>query len=325
MKFPRRQFLRLAAGAAALPVVSRIAWAQTYPTRPVRLVVPFPAGGGGDIPARLLGQWLSERLGQPFVVENRPGAAGNTGTEAVVKAVPDGYTLLYTGANNMINATLYDNLNFDFVRDIAPVASIMRVPGVMEVNLSVPAKTVPEFIAYAKTNPGKISMASGGNGSPPHLYGELFKRMAGIDMVHLPYRGTSLALPDLLSGRVQVLFDLVTTAMEQIRSGKLRALGVTTANRLDVLPNIPPIADFLPGYEASGLQGIGAPKNTPAEIINKLNTEINAALADPKITARLAQLGDTVLAGSPGDFGMLIADETIKWAKVIKSANIKAE
>ncbi len=320
----RRQFLHLAAGAV-LPTVPRVARAQSYPTRPVRLVVPFPAGGGGDIPARLLSQWLSERLGQPFVVENRPGAAGNIGTETVVKAVPDGYTLLYTGANNMINTSLYDTLTFDFVRDIAPVASIMRVPGVMEVNPSVPAKTVPEFIAFAKANPGKISMASGGNGSPPHLYGELFKRMAGIDMVHVPYRGTSLALPDLLNGRVQVLFDLVTTAMEQIASGKLRALGVTTATRLAVLPNVPTIADFLPGYEASGVQGVGAPKNTPAETIIKLNTEINAALVDPRINARLSDQGGIVIPGSPTDFGKLIADETEKWAKVVKVAGIKPD
>jgi tripartite-type tricarboxylate transporter receptor subunit TctC len=325
VKLPRRQFLHLAAGAAALPAVSRIARAQSYPMRPVRLVVPFPAGGGADIPARLLGQRLSERLGQPFVVENRPGAAGNIGTESVVKAVPDGHTLLYTGSPNMINAMLYDNLNFDFVRDIAPIASIMRVPGVLEVNPSVPAKTVPEFIAYAKANPGKLSMASGGNGSTPHLYGELFKRMAGIDMVHVPYRGTSLALPDLLSGRVQVLFDLVTTAMEQIASGKLRALGVTTAARLDGLPNIPPIADFLPGYEASGLQGVGAPRNTPAEIIDKLNKEINAALADSKIKTQLAGLGGMTLGGSAADFGKLIAEETEKWGKVIRAANIKPD
>ena len=325
MKLPRRSFLHLAAGAAALPVVSRVARAQAYPSRPVRWIVPFPSGGGADIPARLLGQWLSERLGQPFVVENRAGAAGNIGTEAVVNSSPNGYTLLHTTSANMINATLYDHLNFNFLRDIAPVASIMRVPGVMVVNPSVPAKTVPEFIAYAKANPGKISMASGGNGSPPHLYGELFKRMAGIDMVHVPYRGTSLALPDLLGGRVQVAFDLVTTAKEQIDSGKLRALGVTTATRLDVLPNVPTIADFLPGYEASGLQGVGAPKNTPAEIINKLNSEINTALADPRIAAQLVQLGGAVLAGSPSDFGKLIAAETEKWGKVIRAANIKAE
>jgi tripartite-type tricarboxylate transporter receptor subunit TctC len=325
MKLPRRKFLHLAAGAAALPAVSRIAWAQAYPARPVRWIVPFPPGGPADILSRLMGQWLSERLGQPFVIDNRPGAAGNIGTQVVVKSTPDGYTILMAGTPNTINATLYDQLNFNFIRDIAPVANIMRGPLVMVVNPSVPANTVPEFIAYAKAHPGKINMASGGNGSSPHVAGELFKMMAGVDMVHVPYRGGAPGLTDLLGGQVQVYFANMPAAIEHIRAGKLRALAVTTATRSDALPDIPPVGEFVPGYEASGWFGVGAPKGTPAEIIDKLNREINAALVDPKIKARLADLGGDVLALSPADFGKLIAEETEKWGKVIRAANIKAE
>ena len=323
MKVPRRRFLHLAAGAALLPAVSRITRADTYPSRPVRLIVYFPAGGVGDILARLMSQWLSERLGEPFVVENRPGASGNIGTEAVVRASPDGYTLLWATSPNAINGTLYDNLNYNFVRDIVPVAATFRVPNVMEVNPSAPAKTVPEFIAYAKANPGKLNMASGGNGVPSHVAGELFKMMAGIDMVHVPYRGAAPALSDLLAGQVQVMFDAMPSSIEYIKSGKLRALAVTTATRSEVLPDIPTIGDFLPGFEASTWFGVGAPKNTPAEIVEKLNTEINAGLSDSKIDARIAALGGTVLPESPGDFRKLIAEETEKWAKVIRAANIR--
>jgi tripartite-type tricarboxylate transporter receptor subunit TctC len=323
MKLPRRKFLHLAAGVAALPAVSRIARADTYPTRPVHLIVGFPAGAGQDIFARLMGRWLSDRLGQQFVIENRPGAGSNIAAEMVVRAPPDGYTLLQVSATNAINATLYDKLNFDFVRDIASVASIARVPFVMVVNPSVPAKTVPEFISYAKANPGKINMASPGNGSANHVFGELFKAMAGVDMVHVPYR--SNPRPDLLGGQVQVMFDGVNTSLEFIRTGKLRALAVTTATRLAVLPDIPTVGEFVPGYEASGWQGMIAPKNTPAEIIDKLNKEINAGLADPTMKSRLADLGSTVLALSPADFGKLIAADTEKWAKVIREGNIKAE
>ena len=297
MKLPRRKFLHLAAGAAALPAVSRVAWAQAYPTRPVRIIVGLPPGGATDIVARLIGQWLSERLGQPFVIENRPGAGTNIGTEAVVRAPPDGYTLLLVGRRNAINATLYDKLNFNFIRDIAPVAGIIRVPLVMVVNPSVPAKTVPEFIAYAKANPGKINMASAGIGTPGHVAGELFKMMAGVDMVHVPYRGAAPALTDLLGGQVQVMFGTTVSSIEHIRAGKLRALAVTTATRSEALPDIPTVGEFVPGYEASAVFGIGAPRNTPAEIVDKLNKEINAALADPKIKARLADLGGAVLAG----------------------------
>jgi len=321
----RRQFLHLAVGGAALPAVPRFAWAQAYPSRLVRIIVGFPPGGPSDILARLMGQWLSERLGQPFVIENRPGAGGNIGTEAVVKAPPDGYTLLQVDATRAINATLYTNLNFNFIRDITPVIGIMRVPGVIVVHPSIPATTVPEFIAYAKANPGKLSMASGGNGTPQHLYGELFKMMAGVDIVHVPYRGNAPATTDLLGGQVQVMFGAVPDSIEYIRAGKLRPLAVTTATRLEVLPNIPTVGEFLPGYAASGWQGVGAPKNTPADIVDKLNKEINAGLADPKIKARIADLGGTVLAGSPADFGKLIAEETEKWAKVIKFAGIKPE
>ena len=325
MMIARRKFLHLAAGAAALPVVSDIGWAQTYPARPVRIVVGFAPGGPNDIMARLIGQWLSERLGQSFVIENRPGAGGNIGTEAVVKAAPDGYTLLQVDASTAINATLYTNLNFNFIRDITPVIGIMRVPGVIVVHPSVPATTVPEFIAYAKANPGKLSMASAGNGTPQHVYGELFKMMAGVDMVHVPYRGGAPATTDLLGGQVQVIFSPMPVSIEYIRAGKLRPLAVTTAIRLEVLPNIPTVGEFLPGYAASGLQGVGAPKNTPTDIVDKLNKEINAGLADPKIKARMADLGGTVLAGSPADFGKLVAEETEKWAKVIKFAGIKPE
>jgi tripartite-type tricarboxylate transporter receptor subunit TctC len=325
MKLPRRNFLHLMAGAAALPAVSRIAWAQAYPARPVRLIVFFPAGGVGDILARLMGQLLSERLGQAFVIENRPGASGNIGTEAVVRASPDGYTLLWANSPNAINATFYDKLNYNFIRDIVPVAATIRVPNVMVVNPTLPAKSVPEFIAYAKANPGKLNMASGGNGVPSHVAGELFKMMAGINMVHVPYRGAAPALTDLLAGQVQVLFDAMPSSIEYIRAGKLRPLAVTTATRSDVLPDIPTVGDFLPSFEASTWFGVGAPKNTSAEIVDKLNKEINSALLDPTIIARIADLGGTALPGSPADFGMLIADETEKWGKVIRSANIKAD
>jgi tripartite-type tricarboxylate transporter receptor subunit TctC len=325
MKLPRRQFLRLAAGAAALSAVSRIAWAQTYPTRPVRIVVGFAPGGGADITARLIGQWLSERLGQPFIIDNRPGAGSNIATEAVVRATPDGYSLLLVGGYNAINATLYDRLNFNFIRDIAPVAGIIRERIVVVVHPSFPAKTVPEFIAYAKANPGKVTMASPGNGSAPHLSGELFKMMAGIDMIHVPYRGGGQAMTDLIAGQVQVSFIGLTVAIEHIRSGKLRALAVTAATRSDVLPDIPTVSDFVPGYEASAFFGVGAPRNTPAEIIDKLNKEINAVLSDPEPKRRLAEGGATVLLGSPADFGKFVGDQTEKWATVIKFANIKPE
>jgi tripartite-type tricarboxylate transporter receptor subunit TctC len=325
MKLPRRQFLHLAAGAAALPAVSRIARAQSYPSRPVRIIVPFAPGGATDITARLMGQWLSERLGQQFVTENRPGAGSNIGTEVVVNAPPDGYTLLLVGASSAINATLYEKLNFNFLRDITSVAGIISIPFIMAVNPSVPAKTVSEFIAYAKVNPSKVNMGSGGNGTAGHLSGELFKMMAGVNMIHVPYRGEALALTDLLGGQVQVMFGTMPASIEYIRAAKLRPLAVTTESRLEALPDIPTVREFVAGYEASGWQGVGAPKNTPAEIIAKLNKEINAGLADPKIKARLADLGGVALPGSPADFGRLIADETDKWAKVVKFAGIKAE
>ncbi len=326
MKLPhRRQFLHLAAGAAALPAMSRIAFAQAYPTRPVHFIVGLAAGGGADILARLMCQWLSERLGQQFVVENRPGAGTNVATEAVVRAPADGYTLLMVLPPNAVNATLYQKLNFNFIRDIAPVACLIRTPLAMEVNPSFPAKTVPEFIAYAKANPDKISMASAGIGTSGHVAGELFKMMAHVDMVHVPYRGGAPAIIDLLGGQVQVLFDPVSSSTEYIRAGKLRALAVTTATRSEAFPDIPTVADFVPGYEASAFFGVGAPKNTPADIIEKLNKEINAGLADPKLKARLADLGGTVIAGSPADFGRLLADETEKWAKVVKLAGMKPE
>jgi tripartite-type tricarboxylate transporter receptor subunit TctC len=325
MNLPRRRFLHLAAGAGALPAVSRIARAQTYPSRPVRLIVTTPAGGSPDIIARLIGQWLSERLGQPIVVDNRSGASGNIGTEIVVRAPPDGYTLLMALSLNAINGALYDNLPFNFIRDTAPVASIASIPLVMEVNPSVPAKTVPEFIAYAKANPGKINMASGGNGSPLHVAGELFKMMAGVDMVHVPYRGEALALPDLISGQVQLLFGVMPASLGYIRAGKLRALAVTTAKRQEPLPDVPTMGEFLPGFEARGWYGIVAPKATPAEIVEKLNKEVNAALADPNMEKRLTDLGAAVFAGSPADFGKFIADEIDKWRKVVRFAGIKAE
>jgi tripartite-type tricarboxylate transporter receptor subunit TctC len=325
MKLPRRKFLHLAAGAAALPAVSRIAAAQAYPSRPVRIIVPFAAGGGIDIVARLIGQWMSERLGKQFVIENRPGGGGNIATEAVVRAAPDGYTLLTVTPANAINATLYDKLNFDFIRDIAPVAGITRESLVMLVNPSVPAKTVPEFIAHAKAHPGQLSMASGGIGGAAHVSGELFKMMSGVNMLHVPYRGMAPALTDLLGGQVQVVFASAFSTIEYIKSGKLRPLGVTTASRLQALPEIPTVGDFLPGYESSQWYGVAAPKNTPAEIIGKLNQEINAAFADPKMKARLADTGGAMLPGSPADFGKLIADEAEKWAKVIKFAGIRPE
>jgi tripartite-type tricarboxylate transporter receptor subunit TctC len=325
MKLPRRQFLHLATGAATLAILPRAARAQAYPTRPVHIIVPYLAGGLGDTLARLSGQWLSERLGQPFVIENRPGAGGNIGTETVVRAPADGYTLLWTGSPNAISATLYEKLNFDFIRDIAPVASIARLPLVMEVHPSIPAKTIPEFIAYAKANPGKLNMASGGNGTVTHVSGELFKMMTGVNIVHVPYRGGPPALTDLIAGQVQVMFDNVPTSIELIKTGKLRPLGVTTAARWEGLPDVATIGDFLPGYEASTWTGIGAPKTTPGEIVDKLNKEINAGLADSKLKARLADLGGTVMPGSPADLEKFVAEETGKWAKVVKFAGIKAE
>jgi tripartite-type tricarboxylate transporter receptor subunit TctC len=325
MRLLRRQFLHLAAGAAALSTISRIARAQAYPSRPVRVIVPFAPAGTTDIVARLMGQWLSERLGQQFVIENRPGAGTNIATEAVVRAPPDGYTLLTVGAPAAINATLYDKLNFNFIRDIAPVASIIREPLVMVVNPSVPAKTVPEFISYAKANPGKLNMASVGNGSSPHVAGELFKMMTGVNMVHVGYRSSGPALIDLLGGQVQAMFNGAGSAIEYIRAGKLRALAVTTATRSEALPEVPTVGEFVPGYEASAFFGIGAPKNTPAEIVEKLNKEINAGLVDPQLKARIAELGGTVLALSPADFGKFIADETEKWAKVVKFSGAKPD
>jgi tripartite-type tricarboxylate transporter receptor subunit TctC len=325
MKLPRRNFLHLAAGAAALPATSRVARAQAYPTRPVRIVAATAPGGLPDILARLIGPWLSGRLGQQFVVENRPGGGSNIGTEAVVRAPPDGYTLLLVSTTNAINATLYDKLNFNFIRDIAPVAGITRMPTVMVVNPSVPAKTIPEFIAYAKANPGKINLGSPGVGTPGHVSGELFKMMAGVDLVHVPYRGGGPVMTDLLGGQVQVLFGSTSLTIEQIRAGKLRPLAVTTTTRWEGLPDIPTVDDFVSGYEASAWAGFGAPKNTPTEIVEKLNKEINAGLADPKMKARLADLGGAVLPGSPADFAKLIAEEIEKWGKVIRAANIKAE
>ena len=325
MKLPRRRFLHLVAGAAALPAVSQFVRAQAYPSRPVRIVVPFAAGGATDIIARLIGQWLSERLGQQFVIENRPGAGSNVGTEVVVNAPPDGYTLLLVGASSAINATLYEKLSFNFIRDIAPVSGIISIPFIMAVNPSFPAKTVSEFIAYARANPGKVSMASGGNGTAGHLSGELFKMMAGINTVHIPYRGEAPALTDMLGGQVQAMFGTMPASIEYVRAGKLRPLAVTSARRSELLPDLPTVGDFVPGYETSALQGVGAPRNTPAEIINKLNKEINAGLADPKIKTRVADMGGTVLAGSPADFGKLIAEETEKWGKVVKFSGAKPD
>lgn len=323
MKIPRRQFFHLVAAAATLPVASRLARAQTYPARPVHWMVPWPPGGPADISARLIGRWLSERTGQPFIIENRSGAGGNIGTEAAAKSPPDGYTLLLVGSFNAINANLYDNLSFNFVRDIAPVAGIMRNPLVMAVHPTVPARTVPEFIAYAKANPGKINMASGGNGSPQHVAGELFKMMAGIDMVHVPYRGSAPMLTDLIGGQVQVTFDPILSSLEHIRASKLRPLAVTTTARSEALPDIPTVSEFLPGYETSGWTGIGVPTGTPAEIIEKLNRETNAGLADLKNKANLAVLGGSTFAVSPAEFGKFITDEIEKFAKVMKFAGIK--
>jgi tripartite-type tricarboxylate transporter receptor subunit TctC len=323
MTLPRRQFLHLAAGAAALPAMPRIARAQPYPSRPVRIIIPFPAGQATDTVARLMGQSLLERLGQPFVIENRTGAGGNIGTETVVRATPDGYTLLLVGLSNAINATLYEKLNFNFIRDIAPVASIGGGPYIMVVNPSVPAKTVPELVAYAKANSGKINMASSGSGSVSHVFGELFKMMTGVNLVHVPYRGGYV--PDLLSGQVQVVFGTISSCIQYVMGGMLRALAVTTATRSDALPDIPTLAEFVPGYEASQWYGVGAPKDTPAAVIDKLNKEINAVAADPIIKARLAGLGVDPMSTTSAEFGKSIAAETEKWAKVIRAANIKVE
>jgi tripartite-type tricarboxylate transporter receptor subunit TctC len=325
MKLPRRRFLRLAAGAAALPAVAHVARADAYPTRPVRWIVGFTPAGGNDIVARLMGQWLSERLGQPFVIENRPGAGTNIATEAVVNAPADGYTLLLANLANAINATLYEKLNFNFIRDITPVAGISQAPLILAVNPSVPAKTVSELIAYAKANPGRVNMGSAGIGSAGHLAGELFKMMAGVSLVHVPYRGNAPALTDLIAGQVEVVFPSAASSIEYVKTGKLRGLAVTGATRLDALPDLPTVGDTVPGYEASSLYGIGAPMNTPAEIVDKLNKEVNAALADPRMRAQLAGLGGTPLPGSPAEFGRLIADETEKWGKVIRFAGIKPQ
>ena len=325
MKLPRRQFLHLAAGAAALPMLSHRTAAQAFPARPVRVIVQVPAGSAPDIVARVIGEWLSQRLGQPIVIDNRPGASGNIATEAVVRAAPDGTTLLFCMSANAINATLYDNLRFSFVRDTAPVALIGRIPLVMEVHPSLPAKTVPEFIAYAKANPGKINMASSGNATPLHVAGELFKMMAGIDLVHVAYRGEPMARPDLLNGRVQTMFGVVPSSLPYIKNGQMRALAVTTEHRLAVLPGVPAMAEFLPGYEASGWYGIAASKDTPPDIVERLNSEINAGLADPKTKGRLADLGCLVMAGAPAAFAKFVAGETEKWAKVIRTAGLKAE
>jgi len=323
MKLSRRRFLQLAASTVTVPAVARIAGAQSYPTRQVRLIVGFSPGGTQDTLARLLGQWLTDRLGQPFIIENRPGGGGNIAAEAVVHAPADGYTLLLVGPPNAINATLYEQLNYNFIRDIAPVAGISREPSVMVVHPSVAAKTVPEFIAHAKANPGKINIASSSIGSSAHVAGELFKMMTGVRMVHVPYRGAAPALTDLIGGQVEAMFATMPSSIAYIRAGKLRALAVTTATRSAALPDLPTVGDFVPGYEASGVYGVGAPKDTPAEIIDKLNDEINAALAHPEMKTRLADVGGTVLPGTPADFRKLIADETEKWAKVIRAANIK--
>jgi tripartite-type tricarboxylate transporter receptor subunit TctC len=325
MKLPRRKFLHLAAGAAALPAVSRLASAQTYPARPVRIIVPYAPGGTTDIVARLIGQSLSERLGQQFIIENRPGAGGNVGTEVVARAPPDGYSFLLVTTTNAVNATLYEKLNFNFIRDVATVAGLIRTPLVLEVHPAVPAKTVPELIAYAKGNPGKFSMASYGTGTASHVAGELFKMMAGINMVHVPYRGAAPMLTDLLGGQVQAAFDNLPGSIEYIRAGTIRPLAVTTATRSDVLPDIPTVGEFVPGYEASAWNGIGAPRNTPAEVIDRLNKEINAALADPKMKARLADLGALPMPMTPADFAKLISEETEKWGKVVQAANLKPD
>jgi tripartite-type tricarboxylate transporter receptor subunit TctC len=325
LKLPRRRFLHLAAGAAALPTISRIGWTEAYPSRPVRLVTGFAAAGGSDVVARLIGQWLSERFGQSFIIENRPGAGGNIGTESVVRAPPDGYTLLLVTFANVVNASLYKKLNFNFIRDISPVAGLMRVPDLMAIHPSVPARTVPEFIAYAKANAGKITMASAGNGSSGHLAGELLKMMVGISLVHAPYRGNGPALTDLLGGQVELMFPTSPSVVEYVKSGRLRGLAVTTASRSETLPDLPTVSEFVPGYEVSGLYGIGAPKGTPAEFIATINKESNAALANPKMKARFVDLGGIVIPGSPADFGKVIVEDTEKWAKVIEAANIKIE
>jgi len=325
MNRPRRQFLRLIAGGAALSASSRATSAQTYPSRPVRWVVGFAPGGGNDIVARLMGQWLSERTGQPFIIENRPGGGTNIATEAVVNAPPDGYTLLLAGLPNASNASLFGKLNFNFIRDITPVAGIIRIPNVIVVNPSVPAKTVPEFIAYAKANPGKVNMASAGSASAGHLAGELFKMMADVKLVHVPYRGNGPALSDVLRGQVEVLFASLPSAIEFIKAGKLRAIAMTSAKRSDALPELPTIGEYVQGYEMSAWFGVGVPKGTPVDVIDKINKEINAGLADPKMKERFTDLGGIAIGGSPVDFGTLIADETEKWAKVIRTANIKAD
>lgn len=325
MKFPRRQFLQLAAGAAVLPAVSKMASAQTYPARPIRLVIGYTPGGSADLTARLMGQWLSERLGQSFIIENRPGGGTNIATEAVVRAPPDGYSFLLAAPANAINATLYDKLNFNFLRDVEPVAGIIRFPNVVVVNPSLPIKSIPELIAYAKANPGKLNMASSGNGSTIHMSGELFKMLTGIDMVHVPYRGGAPALTDLIAGQVHVMFDNIPTCAEHVKSGKLRGLAVTSTTRSEVLPDLPTVADFLPGYEASAWYGIVAPKNTPAEIIDRLNKEVNAVLADPAAKKRFAELGAFLLPGSAADFGKLLADETEKWGKVVKFSGARVD
>lgn len=324
MKCSRRQLLGLAAGAAALPALSRLAWAQGYPSHPVRWIVPFAPGGGTDVVARLMGEWLSQRLQAPFVIENRPGGGANIGTDAVVRAQPDGYTLLFVASVNAINATLYDKLPFDFTRDIAPVAGLIRVPNVMVVNPSLPAASIPEFIAYAKAHPGTVNFGSAGTGTTQHMAGELFKMMAGIDMVHVPYRGTAPAMTDLLGGRVQVLFISPASSIPYLRSGKLRALAVTSTARSPALPELPAVGEFLPGFEASLFYGLGAPRNTPPEIIARLNAEVNAGLAEPAIRARLTEMDGTALGGTAADFGQLLADETRKWGAVIRAAHIRA-
>jgi tripartite-type tricarboxylate transporter receptor subunit TctC len=325
MKLIRRRFLHLAAGAAALPVASRTAFAQTYPTQPVRIIVGFAPGSGSDIFARLMAQWLSERMGQTFVIENRAGAGGNIGTEAAAKSPPDGYTLLQTVPAHAVNDTLYDKLSVNFLRDLVPVGGTARVPFVLEVNLSVPVTTVPEFIAYAKANPGKLNFASPGIGTGIHMSGELFKLMTGVNIVHVPYRGAAGAMTDLIGGQVQVMFDTMAASIPHIKAGKVRALAVTTAGRSALLPDLPTVGDFIPGYEASGPFGLAAPKNTPPEIVARINKEMNAVLADPKVKARLADLGSDALTGSPAEYAKLMADETEKWAKVIRTANIKVE
>ena len=325
MKLPRRTFLHLAAGAAALPAVSRFACAQTYPARPVRIVVGFAPGGPNDINARLIGQWLSERLGQPFIIDNRPGASGNIAMESVVRSPPDGYTLVMIALSSAVNATLFENLPFIFLRDIAPIGTVSRNMLVMVVHPSLPVATGLDLIAYAKANPNKLNMASPGSGTGPHMASELFKLMTGVRMMHVPYRGSGPMLNDLLSGQVQFAFDALASSIGHIRAERLRALGVGNAMRVEALPDVPAVAEFLPGYEASGTQGLGAPRNTPVEIIDKLNREINAGLANPRIRARIADLGNTPLALSPSDYGKLLAEETEKWGKVIRAANIKLE